>query len=68
MKKTKNPDYEQGNEERVKTKINKTMHNSEVANEIINKTDDIRLKNNLIEKNSRRQDAVHKMKREIKED
>ncbi|MHB8065363.1 MAG: small acid-soluble spore protein Tlp [Ruminiclostridium sp.] len=68
MEHTHNPDYREGNQERIKTKINKTMHNSEVADEIINKTDDIRLKNNLIEKNNRRQDAVHKMKREIKED
>lgn len=65
MKITKNPDYQQGNEERVKTKINKTMHNTEVANEIINKTDNVRLKETLIEKNSRRQDAVQKMKKEI---
>jgi len=67
MEHTHNPDYRQDSE-RVKTKINKTMHNSEVADEIINKTEDIRLKNTLIEKNARRQDAVHKMKREIKED
>jgi small acid-soluble spore protein (thioredoxin-like protein) len=68
MKNTHNPDYREGNQERVKTKINKTLHNSEIADDIITKTDDIRLKNTLIEKNSRRQDAVHKMQREIKED
>ena len=68
MKKTKNPDYSQGNQERVKTKINKTMHNAEVANEILEKTNDDLLKARLIEKNSRRQDAVNKMKEEISED
>lgn len=68
MKHTHNPDYRQGNQERVKTKINKTMHNSEVANEILEKTNDDLLKARLIEKNSRRQDAVNKMKEEIKED
>lgn len=67
MEHTHNPDYRQGNQERVKTKINKTMHNSEVADEIINKTDDVRLKENLTEKNSRRRDAVNKMKEEIKD-
>ena len=68
MKQTKNPDYSQGNQERIKTKINKTIHNSEVANEILEKTNDDLLKARLIEKNSRRQDAVNKMKEEIKED
>jgi len=68
MKQTCNPDNRQNEEERVKTKINKTMHNSEVADEILEKTNDDILKKNLIEKNSRRQDAVNKMKEEIKED
>ena len=68
MKQTHNPDYGDGNQERVKTKISKTMHNNEVADEIIRKTDDDRLKNSLKVKNARRQDAIHKMKEEIKED
>lgn len=68
MKQTHNPDNRTNEEERVKTKINKTMHNAEVADEIIGKTDDDKLKNTLEEKNSRRQDAVNKMKKEIKED
>jgi len=67
MKQTHNPDYS-ADEERVKTKISKTMHNSEVANEIITKTKDVRLKEKLKEKNSRREDAVKKMKEEISED
>jgi len=67
MEHTKNPDYSKENQERVKTKINKTMHNNEVADEIIGKTDDDRLKNSLLEKNSRRQDAINKMKKEITE-
>lgn len=65
MKQTHNPDNRVNEEERVKTKINKTMHNAEVANEILEKTNDDVLKQNLIEKNSRRQDAVNKMKEEI---
>ncbi|QNU68235.1 hypothetical protein EHE19_007395 [Ruminiclostridium herbifermentans] len=68
MKQTKNPDNRVAEEERVKTKINKTMHNAEVANEILEKTNDDLLKKRLIEKNSRRQDAVRKMKEEIDED
>ncbi len=68
MKQTKNPDNRANEEERVKTKINKTMHNAEVANEILEKTNDDVLKKRLIEKNSRRQDAVNKMKEEITED
>lgn len=68
MEHTHNPDYRRSEDERVKTKINKTLHNAEVADEIIKKTDDDRLKNTLKEKNSRRQDAVNKMREEIKED
>jgi small acid-soluble spore protein (thioredoxin-like protein) len=68
MKKTHNPDNRVNESERVKTKINKTMHNAEVADEILEKTNDNVLKQNLIEKNSRRQDAVNKMKEEIRED
>jgi small acid-soluble spore protein tlp len=68
MKKTKNPDNRADQEERIKTKINKTMHNAEVANEILGKTNDDLLKKRLIEKNTRRQKAVKKMKEEISED
>lgn len=68
MKQTNNPDYQAGNQERVKTKINKTRHNSEVADEILGKTNDDLLKKRLEEKNSRRSDAVNKMKEEIDED
>lgn len=68
MKQTHNPDNRANEEERVKTKINKTMHNAEVADEILEKTNDNILKENLIEKNSRRQDAVNKMKKEIRKD
>lgn len=67
MKHTHNPDYRRSEDERVKTKINNTLHNTEVADEIIKKTDDDRLKNTLKEKNERRQDAVNKMREEIKE-
>lgn len=68
MKKTHNPDYRERNDERVKTKMNKTSHNFEVADEIINKTDDDMLKKNLVEKNERREDALAKMRKEIKEE
>lgn len=67
MEHTHNPDY-RADEERVKTKINKTRHNYEVAEEVIRKTDDYMLKKNLLRKNYRRKDAVSKMKKEIDED
>jgi small acid-soluble spore protein (thioredoxin-like protein) len=67
MKQTNNPDY-RADEERVKTKINKTRHNYEIADEMIGKTDDDKLKKNLLKKNYRRKDAVNKMKKEINED
>lgn len=67
MKITHNPDN-RGDSERVKTKISKTKHNAEVAEEIIRKSNDSQLKKTLEIKNVRRQDAVNKMKKEIDED
>jgi len=68
MKKTNNPNNSVDNLEKIKTKINKTEHNAEVADEIISKTTDDRLKKTLIEKNSRRKEATNVMKRELRQD
>jgi small acid-soluble spore protein (thioredoxin-like protein) len=68
MKHTHNPDNRTNDEERVKTTINKTMHNNEVADEIINKTNDSKLKETLREKNDRRKVALNDMKREIRDE
>ena len=68
MEHTHNPDNRRNNAERIKTKINKTLHNNEVADEMINKTDDDKLKKILTEKNDRRQEALNSMKREIRDE
>jgi hypothetical protein len=68
MKKTNNPDNRVANLEKLKTKINKTEHNVEVAEEIANKATDVRLKETLEEKNDRRREAINVMRREIKQD
>lgn len=68
MEHTHNPDNRRNNGERIKTKINKTMHNNEIADEIIDKTDDDKLKKILTEKNDRRQEALNSMKKEIRDE
>lgn len=68
MKQTRNPDNREDNLEKIKKTINKTMHNTEIADETIAKTDDDRLKKTLEEKNHRRKEAINVMKREFKDE
>lgn len=68
MEKTSNPNNQVDNLEKLKTKINKTEHNVEVAEEIANKATDVRLKETLEEKNERRREAIRVLKREMKQD
>jgi hypothetical protein len=68
MKKTSNPDNSVDNLEKLKTKINKTEHNTEVAEDLISSTTDVRLKETLEEKNERRRNAINVIKREMKQD
>jgi small acid-soluble spore protein (thioredoxin-like protein) len=67
MKKTKNPDNSENNRELLKLKFNKTMHNSEIADDLINKTNDDRLKETLKDKNVRRKAAANFMRREFRD-
>lgn len=66
MKHTHNPDNRTENQEILKTKINNTRHNYEVADEIIDRTNNDRLKNTLKEKNARRDKALNSFELEKK--
>ena len=68
MKNTYNPDNRFANKEIIKTKINNTKHNTEIANEIINKTDNDQIKKDLLEKNAKRRQAVNHLGQEISHD
>jgi small acid-soluble spore protein (thioredoxin-like protein) len=66
MKHTHNPDNRTENLEILKTKINNTRHNYEVADEIIDSTNNDRLKNTLKEKNAKRDKALNSFELEKK--
>lgn len=66
MKHTHNPDNRAENLEILKNKINNTRHNYEVADEIIDRTNNDRLKNTLKEKNAQRDKALNSFEQELK--
>ena len=68
MKHTHNPDNRTDNVEKIQKNINNTMHNNELADEMIAKSDDDKLKKTLTEKNDRRKDALNGMRKEIKDE
>lgn len=66
MEHTHNPDNRTNNVEVMKTKINNTRHNTEIADEIIRKTKDDEEKINSILKNKKRKEAINHLSQEIK--
>ena len=62
------PDDRRDNVDRIQFNINKTIQNIELAEEMIDKTDDRKMKKTLNEKNERRRDALHGMKEEIRDE
>lgn len=66
MKHTHNPDNRAESQEILKTKINNTKHNYEVADEILDKTNDDRLRERLQEKNARRDKALSSLEEELR--
>lgn len=62
------PDDRRDNVDRIQHNINMTIHNTELANEMIENTSDDKMKKTLIEKNERRKDALNGMKSEIKDE
>jgi len=62
------PDDRRDNVEKLQRNIDMTIHNMELADEMIDKTDDEEMKKQLIEKNKRREQALSGLRQEIKDE
>ncbi len=62
------PDDRSDNVDRIQFNINHTIRNMEAADELIEKTDDRKMKKDLEEKNDRRRDALNGMREEIRDE
>lgn len=62
------PDDRRDNVDRIQYNIDKTILNCELADEMIAKTDDPKMKQTLEEKNERREEALEAMRKEIKDE
>lgn len=63
-----NPDDRRDNVEKIEYNIGKTIQNMKRAEEMIEITDDEQMKEDLIEKNERRREALKGMRQEIREE
>jgi len=63
-----NPDDRRDNVERIEFNIGQTIKNMRLADEMIEKTDDKKVKKDLEEKNKRREEALSDMKAEIRDE
>lgn len=68
MKNKLKPDDRSNNVDRIQKNIDMTIHNMELADEMIAKTSDEKMKNALKEKNDRRRHALDGMREEIKDE
>lgn len=62
------PDDRRDNVDRIEFNIGQTIKNIELADEMIEKTDDRKLKSDLKEKNKRREEALSDMRNEIRDE
>lgn len=62
------PDDRKNNVDRIQHNISNTIENIELAEEMIAKTDDNKMKNTMAEKNDRRREALKGMREEIKDE
>lgn len=62
------PDDRRDNVDKIQYNIDRTIHNIEIAEEVIDKTDDKKMKKELTQKNERRKDALNGMKEEIRDE
>ncbi len=62
------PDDRTDNVDRIQYNIDKTILNCELADEMIAKTDDPKMKETLEEKNKRRESALRGMREEIRDE
>ncbi|HOQ09391.1 MAG TPA: small acid-soluble spore protein Tlp [Syntrophomonadaceae bacterium] len=63
-----NPDDRSDNVEKIQFNINHTIRNMELAEEMIEITDDPKMKKALEEKNERRREALNSMRAEIRDE
>lgn len=68
MKNKPKPDDRRDNVEKIQYNIGKTIQNIELAEEMIAKTDDEKMKKTLMEKNERRREALKGMREEIRDE
>ncbi|HEX9059680.1 MAG TPA: small acid-soluble spore protein Tlp [Clostridia bacterium] len=68
MSRKHNPDDRSDNVEKIQRNINYTIQNIELAEEMIAKTDDEKMKKELEAKNERRRDALNEMRKEIRDE
>lgn len=62
------PDDRRDNVDKIQFNINHTIQNIEAAEELINQTDDKKMKKDLEEKNDRRREALEGMRKEIRDE
>jgi len=62
------PDDRRDNVDRIEFNIGQTIKNMNLADEMIEKTDDEKMKRELREKNERREDALVGMREEIRDE
>lgn len=62
------PDDRRDNVDRIEFNIGQTIKNMNLADEMIAKTDDEKMKQELREKNDRREDALAGMREEIRDE
>lgn len=62
------PDDRRDNVDRIQNNITNTIKNIHLADEMIEITDDEKMKNELMEKNKRREKALDSMRLEIKDE
>lgn len=63
-----NPDDRSDNVEKIQKNIDFTIHNMELADEMIAKSDNSKTKEDLRAKNERRENALEGMRKEIKDE
>ncbi|MDF2880467.1 MAG: tlp [Clostridiaceae bacterium] len=62
------PDDRRNNVDRIQYNIDKTIQNCELADEMIAKTDDEKMKKTLKEKNENREASLDSMRKEIRDE
>ena len=63
-----NPDNRKDNVERIKKNIDTTIHNIEATDEMMHDTDNPKTKEELRDKNERREQALKGFRKEIKDE